>query len=225
MRINIAIDGPSGAGKSTIADRLAGILGYIHLDTGAMYRCTALKAIQENISLSDEDAVCRMLADTDIRMTPEGGIFLDGRDVTEEIRGNSISMAASDVSKLKRVREDLVRRQQFMAESKGFIMDGRDIGTVVLKDAEAKIFLTAISSARAERRWLQNMKKGITDKSKEEIQIEIEQRDKQDTNRKNSPLKKADDAIEIDSSYMSIDEVVNAIMNIVKPLISSGDGK
>ncbi len=225
MKINIAIDGPSGAGKSTIADRLAVILGYVHLDTGAMYRCTALKAMQENIPLNDEDAVCRMLAETDIQMTPEGGICLDGSDVTDEIRGNSISMAASDVSKLKRVREDLVRRQQFMAESKGFIMDGRDIGTVVLKDAEAKIFLTAISSARAERRWLQNMKKGITDKSKEEIQIEIEQRDKQDTNRKNSPLKKADDAIEIDSSYMSIDEVVNAIMNIVKPLISSGDGK
>ena len=183
------------------------------------------KAMQENIPLNDEDAVCRMLAETDIQMTPEGGIFLDGSDVTDEIRGNSISMAASDVSKLKRVREDLVRRQQFMAESKGFIMDGRDIGTVVLKDAEAKIFLTAISKARAERRWLQNMKKGITDKTKEEIQIEIEQRDKQDTNRKNSPLKKADDAIEIDSSYMSIDEVVNAIMNIVKPLISSGDGK
>ena len=147
MRINIAIDGPSAAGKSTISKRLAEKLSYVHLDTGAMYRCTALKAVQSGIALDDEEAVCEMLKNTEIRMTPAGDVFLDGRDVSDAIRTDEISLAASDVSKLKNVRRDLVLRQQEMAKEKGFIMDGRDIGTVVLKDAEVKIYMTA--SARA----------------------------------------------------------------------------
>ena len=152
MRINIAIDGPSAAGKSTIAKKLAKKLNYVHLDTGAMYRSTALKALQENISLEDEQALAEMLKHTDIQLTVEGKVFLDGEEVTTTIRNDNVSLAASSVSKHPLVRSELVHRQQEMAKSKGFIMDGRDIGTVVLKDAEVKVFMTASAEARAQRR-------------------------------------------------------------------------
>ena len=221
MRINIAIDGPSAAGKSTIAKRLATQLNYVHLDTGAMYRCTALKALKLNIKLDDEDAVCEMLKSTDIKMTPDGQIFLDGEDVTKEIRNDDVSMAASDVSKLEKVREDLVKRQQEMAKDKGFIMDGRDIGTVVLKDAEVKIFLTASVEARALRRYKQNQELGILDNDLEKIKEDIAQRDYQDTHREHSPLRQADDAIKVDTSNLTIDEVVDTIMKIVSERIGS----
>ena len=221
MRINIAIDGPSAAGKSTIAKRLATQLNYVHLDTGAMYRCTALKALKSNIKLDDEAAVCEMLKSTDIKMTPDGQIFLDGEDVTKEIRNDDVSMAASDVSKLEKVREDLVKRQQEMAKDKGFIMDGRDIGTVVLKDAEVKIFLTASVEARALRRYKQNQELGILDNDLEKIKEDIAQRDYQDTHREHSPLRQADDAIKVDTSDLTIDEVVDTIMKIVSERIGS----
>lgn len=221
MRINIAIDGPSAAGKSTIAKRLATELNYVHLDTGAMYRCTALKALKSNIKLDDEAAVCEMLKSTDIKMTPDGQIFLDGEDVTKEIRNDDVSMAASDVSKLEKVREDLVKRQQEMAKDKGFIMDGRDIGTVVLKDAEVKIFLTASVEARALRRYKQNQELGILDNDLEKIKEDIAQRDYQDTHREHSPLRQAEDAIKVDTSDLTIDEVVDTIMNIVSERIGS----
>lgn len=221
MRINIAIDGPSAAGKSTIAKRLATELNYVHLDTGAMYRCTALKALKSNIKLDDEAAVCEMLKSTDIKMTPDGQIFLDGEDVTKEIRNDDVSMAASDVSKLEKVREDLVKRQQEMAKDKGFIMDGRDIGTVVLKDAEVKIFLTASVEARALRRYKQNQELGILDNDLEKIKEDIAQRDYQDTHREHSPLRQAEDAIKVDTSDLTIDEVVDTIMKIVSERIGS----
>ena len=220
MRINIAIDGPSAAGKSTIAKRLAKELNYVHLDTGAMYRCTALKALQSNISLEDEKAVCKMLEDTEIVLTPDGSIYLDGKDVSKEIRTDEVSMAASDVSKLEKVREDLVLRQQEMAKEKGFIMDGRDIGTVVLKDAEVKIFLTASVEARALRRYKQNEELGILDNDLEKIKEDIAQRDYQDTHREHSPLKQAEDAILVDTSDLTIDEVVETIMKIVESKVS-----
>lgn len=220
MRINIAIDGPSAAGKSTIAKRLAKELNYVHLDTGAMYRCTALKALQSNISLEDEKAVCKMLKDTEIVLTPDGSIYLDGKDVSKDIRTDEVSMAASDVSKLEKVREDLVLRQQEMAKEKGFIMDGRDIGTVVLKDAEVKIFLTASVEARALRRYKQNEELGILDNDLEKIKEDIAQRDYQDTHREHSPLKQADDAILVDTSDLTIDEVVETIMKIVESKVS-----
>ena len=219
MKINIAIDGPSAAGKSTIAKQLASKLGYVHLDTGAMYRCTALKCTREGIDLEDETAVCEMLKNTDIKMTPEGEVFLDGENVSGAIRTNEISMAASKVSALKNVRSDLVERQQKMAEDKGFIMDGRDIGTVVLKDAEIKIFMTASPEARAERRYKQNIEKGIPTEDIETIAEEIRQRDYDDTHRVNSPLRKADDAVEIDTSYMTIDEVTEAILQLAEPFL------
>ncbi|MBR2824909.1 MAG: (d)CMP kinase [Solobacterium sp.] len=219
-KINIAIDGPSAAGKSTISKRLAKELNYVHLDTGAMYRCTALKVLQSNISLEDEKAICEMLKDTKIVITPDEKVFLDGVDVSKEIRTDEVSMVASNISQFENVREDLVHRQQEMAKDKGFIMDGRDIGTVVLKDAEVKIFLTASVEARALRRYNQNKNLGILDNDLEKIKKDIAQRDYQDTHREHSPLKQADDAVLVDSSDLSIDEVVETIMNIIKGKVS-----
>lgn len=219
MKINIAIDGPGAAGKSTIAKCLAKKLNYVHLDTGAMYRSTAYKALQNQISLEDEAAVCKMLENTKIQLATDGSIFLDGEDVSDKIRTNEISLAASLVSKLAKVRRMLVERQQEMAKEKGFIMDGRDIGTVVLKDAEVKIYMTATPMARAKRRYDQNIAKNIPTGSIEEIAREIAERDLQDMTRENSPLKKADDAVEIDTSDMSIDEVTEYIYRLAKPFI------
>ena len=219
MKINIAIDGPGAAGKSTIAKCLAKKLNYVHLDTGAMYRSTAYKALQNHISLDDEEAVCKMLENTKIQLATDGSIFLDGEDVSDKIRTNEISLAASLVSKLANVRRMLVERQQEMAKEKGFIMDGRDIGTVVLKDAEVKIYMTATPMARAKRRYDQNIAKNIPTSSIEEIAREIAERDLQDMTRENSPLKKADDAVEIDTSDMSIDEVTEYIYSLAKPFI------
>ena len=223
MRINIAIDGPSAAGKSTIAKRLAERLNYVHLDTGAMYRCTALMTLRAGLSFEDEEKISELLKNTEIRMTPDGKIFLDGEDVSEAIRTDEISLAASSVSKLLKIREDLVLRQQEMAKEKGFIMDGRDIGTVVLKDAEVKVFMTASPEARAERRYRQNIEKGIPTSDVETIAAEIRERDYQDTHREHSPLKKADDAVEIDTSYMSIDEVTDAIYELAAPFLAKED--
>ena len=219
MKINIAIDGPGAAGKSTIAKCLAKKLNYVHLDTGAMYRSTAYKALQNHISLEDEEAVCKMLENTKIQLATDGSIFLDGEDVSDKIRTNEISLAASLVSKLANVRRMLVERQQEMAKEKGFIMDGRDIGTVVLKDAEVKIYMTATPMARAKRRYDQNIAKNIPTGSIEEIAREIAERDLQDMTRENSPLKKADDAVEIDTSDMSIEEVTEHIYSLAKPFI------
>ena len=219
MKINIAIDGPGAAGKSTIAKCLAKKLNYVHLDTGAMYRSTAYKALQNHISLEDEEAVCKMLENTKIQLATDGSIFLDGEDVSDKIRTNEMSLAASLVSKLAKVRHMLVERQQEMAKEKGFIMDGRDIGTVVLKDAEVKIYMTATPMARAKRRYDQNIAKNIPTGSIEEIAREIAERDLQDMTRENSPLKKADDAVEIDTSDMSIEEVTEHIYRLAKPFI------
>lgn len=212
--INIAIDGPSGAGKSSIAKILAKKLAYTHLDTGSMYRAVAYKAMINHLDLENEEMIVNMLKDTDIRLTSDGKIYLDDVDVSDKIRTNEISLLASNVSKHAKVREDLVKRQQLMALNKGVIMDGRDIGTVVLKDAEVKIFLTASTLQRAKRRSLQNQQLNI-ESNLEQLIKEIEQRDYQDTHRKASPLKKADDAIEIDSSDLTMDEVVDEIIKIV----------
>ena len=219
MKINIAIDGPGAAGKSTIAKCLAKKLNYVHLDTGAMYRSTAYKALQNHISLEDEEAVCKMLENTKIQLATDGSIFLDGEDVSDKIRTNEMSLAASLVSKLANVRRMLVERQQEIAKEKGFIMDGRDIGTVVLTDAEVKIYMTASPMARAKRRYDQNIAKNIPTGSIEEIAREIAERDLQDMTRANSPLKKADDAVEIDTSDMSIEEVTEYIYRLAKPFI------
>lgn len=214
MTINIAIDGPSGAGKSSISNILADKLGYVHLDTGAMYRSVAYFALKRNIALDDEDKVVEMIHQLDLNMKTDGTIICDGEDITRKIREPHMSMAASDVSKLKNVRAALVEMQQKIASKKGYILDGRDIGTVVLTDAEVKIFLTASPEERAKRRVLQNDKNGIKTDYKT-IYDEIVARDYQDSHRENSPLKKVDDAIEIDSSNMTIDEVVNEVLKYV----------
>ena len=214
MRINIAIDGPSGAGKSTIADILASKLSYVHLDTGAMYRSAALLAIKNNVSLSDEEKIVELMEnDFKLDMTNDR-VVLNGEDISEAIRTNEVSMAASDISKLSGVREALVKSQQEIASKKGYIVDGRDICLVVLPDAEVKIFLTATSEDRARRRLEQNRQKGIID-DYDRILEDIKKRDYQDSHRANSPLVKADDATLIDSSNMSIDDVVDEILKLV----------
>ena len=212
MRINIAIDGPSAAGKSTIAKKCAKLLGYSHLDTGAMYRCVAYKAKKEGIDWNDEEKLAEMIKNMKIDFDKNGNVYLDHEDVSQKIRTNDISMGASSVSRHLKVRECLVELQQQIAKNKGYILDGRDIGTVVLKDAELKIYLVASASARAERRIKEYIEKGI-DFDRDEIIKDIERRDYQDTHRKHSPLKKAEDAIEIDSSDLTIDEVVSKIKN------------
>mgnify|MGYP004446541715 CR=1 FL=1 len=214
-KINIAIDGPSAAGKSSIAKIVAKKLGYVHLDTGAMYRSIALKCLLTNTDMNDDAAMDTLMAGTDNRLTEDGKVFLDGQDVSAAIRQNEISMMASTVSAKSAVRVDLVRRQQKMAEAKGFIMDGRDIGTVVLPDAELKIFQTASVEARAQRRALENQSKGLPC-DLEMIKKDIEQRDYQDTHREHSPLRKADDAVELDTSDMSIEEVVECVLDMVQ---------
>lgn len=214
MRINIAIDGPSGAGKSTIADILASKLSYVHLDTGAMYRSAALLAIKNNASLSDEEKIVELM-ENDFKLDMANDkVILNGEDITDAIRTNEVSMAASDISKLSGVRKALVKSQQEIASKKGYIVDGRDICSVVLPDAEVKVFLTATSEDRAKRRLEQNRQKGIID-DYDKILEDIKKRDYQDSHRANSPLVKADDATLIDSSNMSIDEVVDKILSLV----------
>ena len=215
MKINIAIDGPSAAGKSTIADRLAETLGYTHLDTGAMYRAVALNAIRKGIALDDEEKIVSMIADIKLQMPADGRVILEGEDVSQAIRANEISMGASDVSKLQGCRAALVAMQQRICKDGGYILDGRDIGTVVLKDAPVKIFMVASPEARAERRVRQNKQNGL-EADYETILEDIKKRDYQDTHREHSPLTKAEDAIEIDTSYMSIQEVHDAVLKIVK---------
>ncbi len=215
MRINIAIDGPTAAGKGTIAKLLAEKLGYKYLDTGTMYRCIAYKALQEGIALHDEENVEEMTLRSKIEFHSTGEVSLDGVNVSEEIRKSNISVAASQISKIAKVREEMVRQQQEVAKSKGVVMDGRDIGTVVMPDAEVKIFLTADPGVRAQRRFLQNKEKGIAS-DLETLTQQIVERDKQDMSREHSPLKKAEDAIEIDTTTMTINEVVDCIEKIVK---------
>lgn len=221
MKLNIAIDGPSAAGKSTIARRLARECDYIHLDTGAMYRCIAYKALNQGVALDDEAALGSLIDQTEIRLTPQGQVFLDGEEMKDKIRSDAVSMAASQVSSWKIVRQKLVELQQKMARDKGVVMDGRDIGTVVLPDAEIKIFLTASPQARAQRRFLENQQKGISS-DYQQLVAEIAQRDKQDTERVNSPLRQAEDAVGIDTSEMTIDEVVAAIQRLVEEKMKEG---
>lgn len=215
MKYNVAIDGPSGAGKSVIALKVAQRYNLTHIDSGAMYRVIALKAIRNGIDFNDEKALVDLIHQTKIRFGKEKRVFMDDEDVTLDIRHEKISLGASDVSKLKRVRQLLVEAQQEMAKDKNCIMEGRDIGTVVLPDAEVKIFLTASVQVRSERRYFDLLAKGIK-ADLEQIKKDLVLRDYQDSTRKESPLKKAEDAIELDSSHLSIEEVVSAIGDIIE---------
>lgn len=213
-KLTIAIDGPSAAGKSTISKLLAKKLNYIYIDTGAMYRCVAYHCVLSNIDLNDEVAIENSLKDINIRLDSDNRVYLNNIDVSNDIRKDEISLGASCVSKFSVVREALVSQQREMAKSGGVILDGRDIGTVVLPDASLKVYQIASVETRAKRRYLENKERGL-DVDYDKIVREIEQRDYQDMNREVSPLKKADDAIEIDTSNMNIEEVVNEIMNLI----------
>ena len=208
-RYNIAIDGPSAAGKSTISKQLAKKLGMTHLDTGAMYRCLALKVIRQGISQQNEKDLVKCLNETEIRLESDR-VFLDGEEVTKIIREPEVSIGASNISKWAKVRQEMVARQQFLAKEKGFIMDGRDIGTVVLPDAKLKIFLVASVKARAKRRFLEEQQKNSSI-TLEEVVKAMEERDRQDETRSASPLKQARDAVRIDCSDMTIEEVVEKV--------------
>ena len=211
-KLIIAIDGPGAAGKSTVAKLLAKKMGYIYIDTGAMYRCLALHAIRNNIEVSDVDGLVRGLKEIDIRLDQSGKVFLNDEDVSSEIRGVAVTAIVSPVSYPRPVREILVEKQRQLAleADTGVVMDGRDIGTVVLTNADLKIYQIASPSVRAKRRYDENLTKGITTPL-ETIEEEIKHRDYLDMNKGYGALKTADDAIELDTSDMSIEEVVNFI--------------
>ncbi len=211
--IRVAIDGPSGAGKSTIAKAVAKKMGIDYIDTGAMYRAVGLKVKMNGIDFKNEAAMEKMLADTDIDFV-NGDIILDGTIVNKEIRANDMSMMASNVSALPAVRAKLVELQRKMGQTKSIIMDGRDIGTNVLTDAEYKFFMTASAEERADRRYKELLEKG-QDVTYGQILEDIKQRDHNDMTRALNPLKKADDAIELDTTGMSIEEVTDYILNEV----------
>ncbi|WP_039767744.1 MULTISPECIES: (d)CMP kinase [unclassified Caldicellulosiruptor] len=222
-KINIAIDGPAGAGKSTISKLLAKKLGYIHIDTGAMYRAIGLKVLNSNIKSNEIEKILEVLNNTDIQIKIIGGnqlVFLDGEDVTEKIRQPTVSMYASDVSKIKEVREKLVKIQQDLAKQKGVIMDGRDIGTHVLPDAELKIFLTATAEERAKRRFLELKEKGY-EVDYYQLLDEIKQRDLNDMTRELAPLRVAENAIVIDSTNLTIEEVLQKVLELFYKVIGN----
>ena len=206
-KIRIAIDGPSGAGKSTIAKRVAKRLGIDYIDTGAMYRAVGYKILEKQIDLKDTESLTGLLAETDIDFV-NGNIILDGEIVNEKIRTHEISKIASDASALQAVRDKLVALQKKMGQAKSVVMDGRDIGTNVLEDAEFKFFMTASASERAQRRWLELAEKGEK-ADLAQVEADIIQRDHNDSTRKLNPLKKAEDAIELDTTGMTIEEVTN----------------
>lgn len=214
MKINIAIDGPSAAGKSTIAKLLASKLGYVHLDTGAMYRCCAYEAYIKNIDMDDEEQLKQLMETINISFDSDNHVFINGNNVSLEIRTNENGMRTSLISQKHVVREKLVEMQRKIAEGKGYILDGRDIGTVVLKDAELKIYLIASVDSRAMRRFKELELKGLNP-IYEEIAEDLKKRDEQDMNRKESPLKKAEDAIEVDTSDMTIEEVCEEINKLI----------
>lgn len=210
----IAIDGPAGAGKSTIAKLVAKELGFLYVDTGAMYRAITLKALKLNIDLQDENSY-RFLEETTLDFN-QNVIYLDGVDVSKEIRKAVINKNVSLVSSFKYVREKLVAYQKQIAVNHPVVMDGRDIATVVLPNADLKIFLTAKAETRAQRRYLELPQSEKEKTTIEELIADIKRRDHFDSTRTNSPLVKALDAIEIDTSYDSIEEVCKKIINLYK---------
>lgn len=212
-RINIAIDGPSASGKSTIAKRVALKLDYIYVDTGAMYRCLALKVVRKGIDEDDVTAIAQLLKNTQIVMSSEMRFLMDNEDVSASIRSSSISLLTSKISTYAPVRAIMVAYQQRYILNKGCVMDGRDIGTVVMPDAELKIFQVASVQTRAERRFQQQLPTNPSLKFSD-VLLDLQQRDYQDIHREASPLRKADDAIEIDTSDMTIDEVVQQIIQL-----------
>ena len=214
----IAIDGPAGAGKSTISKKVAKELGFVYIDTGAMYRAVGLKAVRCGVDTKDREGVVALLPHLDIDIRHEGVeqyIYLDGENVSDKIRTPEISMAASNVSAIPEVRVAMVDMQRKLASNHDVVMDGRDIGTFVLPDAQIKIFLTASVDARAKRRYDELIEKGA-DVKFEDVRSEMELRDKNDSTREVSPLKVADGARIIDTSELSLEDSIKAVADYVR---------
>jgi len=226
-RLIIAIDGPAGAGKSTIASAVSKRLGYVNLDTGAMYRALGLKALEHGISLEDQPELYKLALHSRIELepTPNGNrVLLDGQEITHRIREPEVSDAASRVSVHPKVREWMVDRQREMGASGGVVMEGRDIGTKVFPKADVKIFLDANPNVRAERRLLQNADKPGPAKTAEQVAAEMCERDQRDRSRAASPLEPAPDAVILDSSGLTIEQVVSRVEELVRERQSAASG-
>jgi cytidylate kinase len=223
-KLVIAIDGPAGSGKSTIAARLAKKLGYTNLESGAMYRAVALKAMEHHVALDDAEALRQLAQSSVIELEPLGEgnrVLLDGRDVSQRIREADVTLAASQVSVHPPVRLVMVARQRELGATGGAVMEGRDIGTAVFPNADVKVFLDADPNVRAGRRVLQNGSKSAEEAQR--VQAEIAERDARDRSRATSPLVPAEDAVVLDTTHKSIDEVVDAVEKIVKQKLGVRD--
>lgn len=217
-KIIVAIDGPSGAGKSTVSKLLAKRLGYMYIDTGAMYRAVALKAKRDNVDINDSAALSRLCDSVKIEFVPDNGglrTILNGEDVSEAIRTPEMSMAASDISARKEVRAALLSLQRRMGECGGVVLEGRDVGTVIFPNAEAKFFLDASLEERGKRRYKELVSKG-NNVTLEQTVEDVRKRDINDSSRDIAPLKKADDAVVVDSTGLSIEEVVESMIRVVQ---------
>lgn len=213
--ISVAIDGPSSAGKSTVAKGVAKQLGFVYVDTGAMYRCVTLYALEHNVDCKNDEEVCKLLPFIDIELCIGGKVLLNGKDVTHDIRTQPVVDNVSYIAANKGVRLFLVDIQRDMAKDVSIVMDGRDIGTYVLPNADVKIFQVADVKERAKRRYLENISKGI-ECTLEAVKKDLERRDYIDSHREFAPLCKASDAIEVDTSYLTIEESIDTIVKIIK---------
>lgn len=216
--IQIAIDGPAAAGKSTIAKIVAEKLGYVYIDTGAMYRAITMKALATGIDMASNEEAGKLLAETEIDLQPsENGqlVFLDKRNVTEEIRSQNVTKSVSQMAAHELVRMRMVELQKLLAEGRGVVMDGRDIGTHVLPDAALKVFMSASVEERARRRFAENQKREIMT-SLEDLQAEIAKRDKMDSEREVAPLRQAEDAIYLDTTALTIEQAAQEILKLAE---------
>jgi cytidylate kinase len=221
-KFNVALDGPAGAGKSTAARMVANALGFVYVDTGAMYRAVTWKVLQLGLHPEHTDRIIAAIEDVQIELKPGEQVqhvLINGEDVTDLIRLGEINRSVSFIAQIPQIREKLVKLQKRMADSKGIVMDGRDIGTHVIPDAEVKVFLTASVHERALRRYLEIQPAEI---SLEELERDIANRDKMDSERENSPLIRAKDAVLIDSTRMSLQEVVDAVLAICRSVKNGG---
>lgn len=222
--LQVAIDGPASAGKSTVAKRVAKRFGYVYCDTGAMYRSVTWAALQAKLSMNKTAAIIALAQKINISFQPgepEQRVFVNDHEVTKAIRSNEVAENVSAVAAIPEVRAEMVKEQRKIAGQSGIVMDGRDIGTTVLPNAPVKIFLVASAHERARRRFEENKAKGIATNTLEELQHAIELRDQKDSTRKVSPLTKASDAIEIDSTHLTIDEVVDEISKIIEKKLNN----
>lgn len=221
--IQVAIDGPASAGKSTVAKLVAKKFNYIYCDTGAMYRVVTLAALNQGIAMTETARIAELANQIKITFKPgepEQRVFLNGEEVTTDIRQGRIDNNVSAVAAISAVRQEMTNQQREIAQAGGIVMDGRDIGSTVLPDAPVKIFMVATAHERARRRYIENKAKGIATASLEELQHEIELRDKKDSSRKVSPLVQATDAVRLDTTNLTIDQVVDKISAIIKKTLN-----